>query len=241
MLRSSPKLFSFPEILSSELQAEILLALPPKEILRICSEVEGLKRGCSQYKFWERVWLIWVSSRLPNWSSEEIKNEISRRVEEARRLTPVDLLIQGSLEGILFYVIEAHEQGVNVSFLDDWALRRAAANGHFEIVRYLVEVGGANISALEDEAFRLAARNGHLDVVRYLVERGANIFARENEALRRAAANGHLDVVKYLVESGADISARDNEALREAEANGHLDIVKYLLSKEADRRVLGYY
>jgi hypothetical protein len=57
MLRSYPKLSSFPEILPSELQAEILLALPPKEILRICSEIEEFEGVCLEETFWERVWL----------------------------------------------------------------------------------------------------------------------------------------------------------------------------------------
>jgi ankyrin repeat protein len=230
MYRFSSKLFSYPETLPSDLLIEILLKLPPKDILFLCSRIKDFERGCSQYKFWERVWLKWVSSRLPNWSNEEIKEEISRRVEEAKRLTPEKLLEEGSKRGILFYVIEALERGADISAKNNEALWSAAARGYLDVVKYLVE-HGANVSANEDMALRSAAYFGHFDVVKYLVEKGANISAREDEALRNAAFFGYFDIVKYLVEKGANISARDNEALREASYFGHFDIVKYLTER----------
>jgi ankyrin repeat protein len=95
------------------------------------------------------------------------------------------------------------EKGAN-KFARDEALIEAAANGHDDIVEYLVE-SGANISENGDEALIGAAANGHLAVVKYFVEKGANKFARD-EALIEAAANGHDDIVEYLVESGADPS-----------------------------------
>ena len=45
------------------------------------------------------------------------------------------------------------------------ALRCAAENGHFEVVKLLVEKG-ADIHALNDYALRYAAENGHLEVVK---------------------------------------------------------------------------
>jgi ankyrin repeat protein len=81
----------------------------------------------------------------------------------------------------------------------DNKLRSAAHNGHFEIVKYLVE-HGANIHADNDYALRYAARNGHLEVVTCLVENGADIRAEGDYALRWAARNGHFDIVNYLRE-----------------------------------------
>ena len=172
-----PQLFSYLAILPFDLREELLLLLPPKEIISKDSEIEEFKRVCSRETFWERVWRKWVSSRLPDSRDRSIREMIYRRVEEAKGLTPEDLLIQGSKKGILFYGIESLERRAKVSYGGNVALRNAAANGYLEIVRYLVE-SGADIFAEESEALRRAARNGHLSTVVYLVERGADISAK---------------------------------------------------------------
>ena len=59
------------------------------------------------------------------------------------------------------------ERGADVHAFDDYALRWAAENGHFDVAEYLVE-HGADVHARNDYALRLAARNGHIDVVEYL-------------------------------------------------------------------------
>jgi hypothetical protein len=233
MYRSYPRRLSYFFTLPFELREEVLLALPPKEILSICSRFKEFKRVCSDETFWKRVWLKWVSPRLPKRRDKPIWYMISLLVENAKRLTPEKLLEDGSREGILFYVIEALEKGANVSAREDEALRTAVFFGYFDIVKYLVEKG-ANVSAREDEALRTAAFFGYFDIVKYLVEKGANVSARDNEALRQAALKGHLDVVKYLVEKGANISARENEALSLAAYFGRFDVVRYLVEKGAD-------
>ncbi len=233
MYRSYSQRISYLSTLPFELLLEVLLALPPKEIFSICSGFKDFKRVCLEETFWKRVWLKWVSPRLPKRRDKPIWYRISWLVENAKRLTPEKLLEDGSREGILFYVIEALEKGANVSAREDEALRTAAFFGYFDIVKYLVEKG-ANVSAREDEALRQAAMKGHLDVVKYLVEKGADVSARDNDALILAAYFGHFDVVRYLVEKGADVSARDNEALRWATKRGHTDIVRYLTERGKD-------
>jgi len=145
---------SYLSIIPSELLTEVLLLLPPKEILSKDSDLEEFKRVCSQETFWERVWRKWVSPRLPKQLDRTIRETISELVEKAKGRTPEDLLLQGSFKGILFYVLEALERGSEISMIENLALQEAAANGYFEIVRYLVEEGGANLSAREDEALR---------------------------------------------------------------------------------------
>jgi hypothetical protein len=237
MSRFPPQLSSYLSIASYDIREEILLALPPKEIFRICSQIEEFEIVCSRETFWKRVWLKWVSPQLPDVRDSSIQEIIYRRVKEAERLTTYYLLNKGALEGILFYVIEALERGADVHFGKDSALRHAAFAGHLHIVKYLVEKG-ANISALDDEALREAASRGHLDIVKYLVEHGANISARQNKALRWAARGGHLDVVRYLVEHGANIFDKNNAALRRAAERGHFHVVDYLISLGADPRIL---
>jgi len=259
--------FSYLSILPSELREELLLLLPPKEIDSKDSDLEDFERIWNRETFWEKVWKKWVSPRLPNSSTFPIREVLYRRVAEAKGLTPEQLLIEGSMHGILFYVSEALERGANVHFGEDYALYLAAVGGfrdivfylvesgakisaadnaalrwsayygHFEIVKYLVEKG-ASISSLDNAALRWAAANGHLSTAVYLVENGANVSARDNEALRDAAAKGYLDIVKCLVKSGANVSARNNEALRKAAANGHRDVVKYLIASGANPSVL---
>ena len=105
------------------------------------------------------------------------------------------------------------------------ALAVVSANGHLDIVKYLVENGAdANVNY----ALKWASMNGHLEVIKYLVEHGADITADGNHALRWASRNGHLEVVKYLVEHGADVTAVDNYAIRWASENGYIEIVEYL-------------
>jgi ankyrin repeat protein len=92
----------------------------------------------------------------------------------------------------------------NIHANNDEALRYAAANGHLDVVKYLVEKG-AYIHAIYDATLRVSAENGHLDIVKYLIENGANIHAGNDYALRFAVYNGHLDVVKCLIENGANL------------------------------------
>ena len=73
----------------------------------------------------------------------------------------------------------------------------AAANGHLDMVKYLVSKG-ADVRARFDFALQCTAFNGHLDIVKYLVENGADVRACDDFALRWAAANRHWDIVKYL-------------------------------------------
>lgn len=118
-----------------------------------------------------------------------------------------------------------------------WALRKAAANGHIEIVKFLVEKRGANIHIAKDEPFRNSALNGHLPVLSFLFHAGANIHASEDDALRKASSKGHLHIVKFLLDQ---IKVRHfkfhQEALQNAAAKGHLDIVQCLVHAKANLR-----
>ncbi len=60
---------------------------------------------------------------------------------------------------------------IDIHAYNDRALRFAAKNGHYQVVKLLVEQG-ADIHANNDEALHLAGENGHIEVVRYLVKNG---------------------------------------------------------------------
>jgi hypothetical protein len=119
-----------------------------------------------------------------------------------------------------------------------WALQRAYRQGHFEMMKLLVDRGAPGV----DEALNFSAKNGNLAAVRFLVSRGADVNRCVNidyvvgeldgmiPSLRRAAGNGHLEVVKFLLEKGANDL---NKALWRASSKGHLEIVELLVKKGA--------
>ena len=103
-------------------------------------------------------------------------------------------------------------------------LMRAAARGHLEVVRVLLDAG-ADVCASRADGFTplvLAVFFGHEEVVRLLVERGADPSARTNlgtTAARWAEARGFASMA---------------EVLRAAEASRPRPVVTQALEKESD-------
>ena len=89
------------------------------------------------------------------------------------------------------------------------ALIHAAYDGHFEVLRLLVEMGNADIEANTGKMkngsittpLLQAAYWGHLDICKFLVGKGANILEKvsaSKTAESVATANGHLDTAAYF-------------------------------------------
>jgi len=124
---------------------------------------------------------------------------------------------------------------INYTFYNNHGLWMAAYNGHFEIVRYLIE--HCEFDGKDPMVLLYAARQGHMEIVRYLIEQcGADACADRGVAFRYAAGEGHLNVVQYIVEKISDSNTRnalihvfDDEALNCAHAAGHTNVVEYLL------------
>ena len=118
------------------------------------------------------------------------------------------------------------------------ALWIAAANGHFDVVRLLIEQNAEvdGRTSKNSTPLRAAAFYGHLDTARCLVENGADVNARNNlnsTPLMVTCDNGHLDVTSYLVKHGANINLQDNDGrscLHCASKGGHVQVVCELLS-----------
>ncbi|CAM0142198.1 ankyrin repeat-containing protein [Umbelopsis sp. WA50703] len=104
------------------------------------------------------------------------------------------------------YLLAADESG-------NTALHMACANGHLEVVKYLVE----KIASLDDAA----------KYINYQNEQG-------NAALHWAALNGHLEIVKLLVTShGADMKIKNSAGrspIYEAQAYNHDKVAEFFLS-----------
>ncbi|KAJ7440551.1 ankyrin repeat domain-containing protein, partial [Mycena galericulata] len=148
-----------------------------------------------------------------------------------------------------FQWIEAMNHGVSWEYTWDFppwnygsSLHIAAAGGHIEIVRILLEKG-ANINAAggrEGSSLHIAAARGHTEIVRILLEKGANVNAaggRDGSSLHIAAARGHIENVRILLEKGANVNAAeggDGSSLQAAAARGHTEIVGILLEKGAN-------
>ena len=121
---------------------------------------------------------------------------------------------------------------------DCTALWVAAAKGHFDVVRLLIEqnaeVDGRTSS--NSTPLRAAALHGHLDIVRCLVENGADVNARTNfgsTPLMLTCYKGHLDVASYLVKHGANVNLQDihgRSCLHNALKGGHVQVVGDLLA-----------
>jgi ankyrin repeat protein len=102
---------------------------------------------------------------------------------------------------------------------DGSPLIQAAAGGHLDVVRYLLD-RGADVNLIvpgDENALMCAAEQGHLEIVQLLVARGANVNERiwaergrgreaEGEwrtALSQATKNRHMSVVAFLKSAGA--------------------------------------
>lgn len=127
--------------------------------------------------------------------------DFERLIEDAEQLDKNKRLLHAAESGDITEVSNVIEQGAQIHFRNDEALRLAARRGKLEIVKVLVEKG-ADIRANNDRAFRVAAVWGHLELVKFFVDQGAD----NDSALRWAAGKGHLELVKYLIEKGAPIA-----------------------------------
>ena len=95
-------------------------------------------------------------------------------------------------------------------------LSYAAANGHVNVMRLLLDVG-ANMSYRDKEgwtALMHASHNSHFDAVKLLLERGADVNQESGNrltALIEASKKGHGDIVRLLLKYGAEKTHKDND------------------------------
>ena len=134
-----------------------------------------------------------------------------------------------------------NECNVNIDSLDfdrNTALIKAAANGHFKVVEFLIEQGANKEVKGQSGATALikASANGHYAVVKFLINQGVNKEIKDQSgatALIKASANGHYKVVKFLINQGVNKNIQDEEgftALIFAVKNNHVPLVQYLIS-----------
>ena len=113
------------------------------------------------------------------------------------------------------------------------ALQLAAEEGHWEVVKLLLEAGAYDWSANGYTALDSASANGHSEVVSLLLEaRDDNDRYGADQALCLAAQNGHLEIVQLLSASANVNVFHFTQASRSAAKNRHWEVVKFLLEAE---------
>ena len=147
--------------------------------------------------------------------------------EEVRKKYPVEC---AEAPDDMILVKLALEKGADIHVNNNEPLKVAVKNGHFNIIKFLVE-NGANV---QDDVLGSAIWGGNLDIVKYLVNHGADVHERNDLTLAWASSSGNLNIVKYLLDHGVDIHANDDMAISWASSQGHLNVVKYLVSRGAN-------
>jgi ankyrin repeat protein len=135
-------------------------------------------------------------------------------------------------------------------------LHLASANGHKEVVEYLIQYG-ANVNTRSNDPdnhyyphngrtpLAFAAEEGHSDIVSLLINGGAIPTIPSNDqdfqAIHLTTMKGHLSTLKILIESDPSLLEQADRygqtPLLWASAKGHTDIVAYLLQCGANIHV----
>ena len=133
----------------------------------------------------------------------------------------------------------------------DRALVNAAAEGHADCVRSLLQAGtnvNPSVEKIEkygNTALIKAAAKGQVKCVKLLIEAGADVNASDaydKTALRCAAEHDHEECVKLLTNAGADVNVPTVDALKKyrttplivAAVKGNVSCVNLLLKAGAD-------
>ena len=141
--------------------------------------------------------------------------------------------------GAVSYV-GSHKGAATLSFLDIWALHKAANFGQIEIVQNLLELFPSNIDSFDQDGWaplHLASFSGHVHVVELLIKMGANLnLGSLNEKgympIHAAAHGRNAAVVAVLVRNGAYADAQDSAghtAMHIAAQNGDTRIIDILV------------
>ena len=113
-------------------------------------------------------------------------------------------LLLASIQGDTIIVKEILDSGIDPNFTviepPGYPMRplgEAVRNGHYEVVKLLVE-HGANPS----EGIAVAAGKNDFVIAKYLLDSGADIDS--DVPIYHAAARGYVEMVKFLLDHGAD-------------------------------------
>eukprot|EP00421_Protoceratium_reticulatum_P075670 CAMPEP_0168407410 /NCGR_PEP_ID=MMETSP0228-20121227/26147_1 /TAXON_ID=133427 /ORGANISM="Protoceratium reticulatum, Strain CCCM 535 (=CCMP 1889)" /LENGTH=369 /DNA_ID=CAMNT_0008421077 /DNA_START=76 /DNA_END=1182 /DNA_ORIENTATION=+ len=151
------------------------------------------------------------------------------------------LAVGGGFRELVGVLLQAHADP-NCDFAGATPLMAAAAAGHSEVARMLVNCGAKSTPADAESgrtALHRASQRGHAEVARLLLQSGALVDADDKQGctpLALAAEAGHGEVVRILLCAGATMSTADSEgesAVAKCVANGHEACLECLLKAGA--------
>ncbi|XP_025617349.1 ankyrin repeat-containing protein P16F5.05c isoform X2 [Arachis duranensis] len=125
----------------------------------------------------------------------------------------VEALLEAARYDDMDDVVILASNGVPLDSKDEQALHMAAANGHIEIVEYLIGQGVDLNVANEEKNTPLhwACLNGHVEVVKKLIMAGANVGvlnSHERTPMDEAVTRGKLEVMDAINEAVALVELR---------------------------------
>ncbi|KAK3915593.1 Protein TANC2 [Frankliniella fusca] len=151
------------------------------------------------------------------------------------------LQVAGYLLSCDWVVNNCHE--VSLGEAVQQALIAAAAQGHNELVEYLLDMPEVLVDASDtltgETALTVSAMNGCQNVISTLLQRGASIATtnrKELSALLLAVKEGHWAAAEWLLQHQAPLEQTDGSgrtALMLAAAEGHVGLIELLLDKGA--------
>lgn len=129
-----------------------------------------------------------------------------------------DAASQGRLEDLKFLI----DQGGNSQ--DHHLMLYSSQDGHFEIVKYLLQLGVKPISGhYSNDTLHLCAHQGNVEIVEHLLNLGTKVI---DETLPQMARMGNLELVKLLF-SHSSIPAKQ-DALYYSVKYRHYEIQEFL-------------
>ena len=169
-------------------------------------------------------------------------NEIIELIKQKKSSFDIyEIIIIGDLQQTKEYY-EKNKNSVNQYSIDGFtALGLACFFGHFDIIKFLIELG-ADLNIPSNNDFNVtplhsACATSNFKIAELLMKNGANVNAEQQgnvTPLHSASHNGQIKLVRLLIEYGADVNAKMKDGqtpLFMAEDKSFDEVSEYLKSK----------